>query len=284
MFAAKWLICIFSYNRGTLLLNLIESARAFYPEFDIVIFDDSSDDHTTSEILDTLELEGLKIISSNKHADESKHGGLYSQMNKALHYAIERGFDYAYFVQDDMQFLWRDEKLEIHTSEAFEHEECVMCNYNFLQKILIDGIVQRLPLKKNTIYAFAGNGVADTGVIDIRKAKTIGLYFPEHSERGNGQYWHKKGYQLYWFATCHLAWVPWPTTFRHAVKENRKSKKILPLGTEAIERIKNNTTYAYLEDYTSLKGALLKPYWYTSNPGWINLLKIYMKYYLKSIF
>lgn len=284
MFAAKWVICVFSYNRGQLLVNLVGSARTFYPEFDIVIFDDSSNDAATRDILHLLQDKGVIIIGSNKRTDDSKHGGLYAQMNMALNHAINQGYDYAYFVQDDMQFLWRDDTLEKHTKTVFQKQECVMCNYNFLQKILKDGIDQRLPAIDAHVFSFAGNGVADTGVIDIKKASLIGLHFPEQSEHGNGKYWYNKGYRMYWLPSAHLAWVPWPTTYRHDITEQRKVRNLLPLNEQAIERIKANTTYAYLEDYTSLQGLSMKPYWYTNNPGWLNLVKIYTKYFLKKIF
>ena len=93
MFAAKWVICVFSYNRGQLLINLVDSARTFYPEFDIVIFDDSSNDAATRAILHLLQDKGVIIIGSNKRTNDSKHGGLYAQMNMALNHAINQGYD-----------------------------------------------------------------------------------------------------------------------------------------------------------------------------------------------
>lgn len=284
MFTGKWIVCVFSYNRGQLLANLVESATTFYPEFDVVVFDDSSDDTHTHQVLTSLLHNNIKVISSNRRSDDSKHGGLYAQMNKALGYAVEHGYDYAYFVQDDMQFLWRDEALESRVKKVFAQDECMMCNHNFLRKILTEGIGERLVQQQYQQYSFEGFAVADTGIIDLQKAKAIGLHFPEHSEHGNGRYWYDKGYRMYWLPVTHLAWVPWPTTYRHTVTEQRKVRNLLPLDKQTIERIQANTTYAYLEDYTSLAGFAIKPYWYTNNPGWVNLLKIYTKYYLKKIF
>lgn len=284
MFSGKWIMCVFSYNRGELLANLVESVRSFYPEFEIVVFDDSSNEPYTQQILSSLQTDNIKVVSSNKRSDDSKHGGLYAQMNTALNYATTHSYDFAYFVQDDMQFLWRDEKLETRVKEVFAQDECMMCNYNFLRKILTDGISERLVQQQNHQYSFEGFAVADTGIVDLQKASTINLHFPQHSEHGNGKYWYDMGYRMYWLPTAHLAWVPWPTTYRHNVTEQRKVRALLPLNKQAIEKIKTNTTYAYLEDYTSLRGFAIKPYWYTNNPGWTNLLKIYTKYYLKKLF
>ncbi|MCB0696112.1 MAG: glycosyltransferase family 2 protein [Chitinophagaceae bacterium] len=283
MFGSKWVLCVFSYNRGMLLRNLLRSARLFYPEFDIVIFDDNSDDAETQKVLTEQGSTNCKVIISPSDHTKSKHGGLYAQMNKALMYAIDHQYSYAYFVQDDMQFLWRDEVLENKITKAFTRKECLMCNSSFLQKILTDGIEDRLPLAEDNLYTFKGNGVADTGIIDLEKAREADLQFPEHSESGNGQYWYNKGFRLYWLPQPHLAWVPWPATFRNRQKENRKTNELLPLTDESIKRLQQNQSYAYLEDYTKTVRLLPKPYWYTANPGKLNLLKIYIKYYLKHI-
>lgn len=281
MFVSNWVICVFSYNRALLLQNLLESISRFYPELDIAVFDDNSNDTATNELLSSVKQKGIKVMKSDADSTKSKHGGLYAQMNKALSYTIEQGYDYAYFVQDDMQFLWSDTTLETRVKEVFTHDECVMCNNSFLQKILDEGIESRLPLIKNRLYSFEGNGVADTGIINLQKAIQAGLHFPEHSEGGNGKYWHSKGYRLYWLPAPHLAWVPWPTTFRNKIKESRRVQVLRPLASYSIEKLKSNPSYAYLEDYTSLYGFMIKPYWYTANPGMFNLLKIYIKYYLK---
>ncbi|MCB0700832.1 MAG: glycosyltransferase family 2 protein [Chitinophagales bacterium] len=263
--------------------NLCNSVTKFYPEFDVAIFDDDSNDELTKKVLNELQNAGAKVMVASAKND-SKHGGLYTQMNNALQYAIEEGYDYAYFVQDDMQFLWRDELLESRVKSAFERKECLMCNCSFLQKILTEGIEDRLPKVDGThVYSFETNGVADTGVIDIKKAESVGLNFPEKSERGNGRYWYDKGYRLYWLPVSHLAWLPWPSTYRNKQLEQRRVNVLEPLSQSAINRIKDNTGYAYLEDYTSLVKWKPKPYWFTASPGKLNLLKIYMKYYFRAL-
>lgn len=284
MFSCKWTVCIFSYNRGVLLKSLIESARAMYPEFDIVVFDDGSDDKQTLDILDQLSSSGMCTMFKSGKDKNSKHGGLYSQMNNAISYARDNGYDYAYFVQDDMQFLRRDDQLEAKLQKLFQRDDCFMCNSSFLQKILFSGLEDRLPQIEPGIFSFHGNGVADTGIIDVNKAAVVGLNFPEHSESGNGKYWYDKGFRLYWLAQPHLAWVPWPTTYRGQQKELRSDKVLLPLTAESISRLEQNNSYAFLEDYTSTEKYMIKPYWYTADPGKLNLVKIYLKYYLQQLF
>lgn len=279
MFTGKWLVCIFSYNRGALLENLLASINAYYPEWDIAVFDDGSADKETNQVLSRLDHAGVVVVRG-KEGKDSKHGGLYYMMNKATEYAISRDYTYAYFVQDDMQFLWRDELLEQKVEKVFARKNCLMCNSSFLQKILIGGLEDRLPNVLAGVFEFKGNGVADTGIINVQKAKSEALCFPEQSEGGNGQYWYKKGWKLLWLSQPHLAWVPWPSTYRPGKMDKRNLSTLHPLSGDAIDRLKQNNSYAFLEDYTSTERFMIKPYWYTANPGTINLLKIYLKYYL----
>lgn len=273
------LICIFSYNRGDFLENLLVSINKFYPEASLAIFDDGSDNPKVKAILENVP-HGTYIHVTDKTNPDCKHGGLYNMMNVAIEYAKNSSFKYAYFVQDDMQFLWRDKKLKEKIESAFNRPDCIMCNSSFLQKILFKGIDKRLPCVQAGLFSFAGNGVADTGIINIPKARAVGLHFYEQSESGNGAYWHKKGYRLYWLPQPHLAWVPWPTTYRNKNKHSRKPRFIKPLTASKINKLTGSNFYAYLEDYTSIQGWAIKPYWYTANPGFLNLLKIYIKYYL----
>ncbi|MEZ5015437.1 MAG: glycosyltransferase family A protein [Flavipsychrobacter sp.] len=280
---SDWIICIFSYNRAGLLQNLLQSIAQFYPEMKVAIFDDDSDDEATVALLSQLQKQGIEV-HHKELSGSSKHGGLYTMMDQAIGHAMSSSYKYAYFVQDDMQFLWRDEGLEKKVSSVFAKEECLMCNSSFLQKIFIEGIENRLPrLEEEDLYAFNGYGVADTGIINLEKARAVSLSFPMESEDGNGKYWHEKGWQMYWLPQPHLAWVPWPSTYRYKKVEHRKLSSLLPLEKESIAKLSKHKGYAYLEDYTATTNWFLKPYWYADHPGKINLLKIYLKYYLRRI-
>jgi len=257
------------------------SVKQFYSEMDIAVFDDNSDIAEMTALLEELR-NTVNIIQPDTSIG-SKHGGLYGMMNAAIDYAKAKNYAYAYFVQDDMQFLWRDEQLEARLGDVFARQDCLMCNFNFLQKILIEGTDERLPEVDRGLYSFKGNGVADTGIIDIKKAAEAGLQFLKNSEGGNGRDWYEKGYRLYWLPVPHLAWVPWPSTYRHKEAEKRISKFLKPLNKHSIEKLKANATYAYLEDYSKTIRFAIKPYWYTANPGTWNLIKIYIKYYLKML-
>lgn len=281
-----WLVCIFSYNRGILLDNVLCSIRNYYPEMGIAIFDDQSDDEATISILDRERQLGTPVVVYNDTDAESKHGHLYALMNTAIRYAADNTqYRYAYYVQDDMQFLWRDEQLPDSVAYAFEQDECLMCNSNFLQKVIARGIGDRLPkTNKERLFSFYGNGVADTGIICLEKARKVQLHFPHRGESANGRFWFERGYRLYWIPTPHLAWTPYPVTFRFRSRGRGSGAHVLlPLTSAAIAKLKRNAGYAYLEDYTRTRHFLWKPYWYAASPGRLNLFKIYIRYYLHRI-
>ncbi|MBW7912776.1 MAG: glycosyltransferase family 2 protein [Taibaiella sp.] len=280
MFSAKWLVCVFSYNRGAYLKNVLLSIQKYYPEFSVAIFDDGSTDPNVKKVLaETPNSTYIHVI--DKPVQGSKHGGLHKMMNSAVTYAIQENFDYVYFVQDDMQFLWRDVQLENRVKHIFEQFNCIMCNLNFLQKIFRhDAKYELLPTPQVGVFEFLKHGVGDTGVIDVKKAKDAGLEFPYLLERDNGEYWYNKGFRLYWLAQPNLAWLPWPEAYRFKKASKGRVHSVRELTETDMQRLRLNTGYTYLEDYARIDAFLLKPYWQGAHPGWFTLLKIYIKYYL----
>lgn len=278
MFTGKWVFCVFSYNRGDFLQNLLDSVQQYYPEADIAVFDDGSNEAKAVSILKELKAAGQHVYITDKSAPDCKHGGLYHMMNEAIGYAKTNNYDYAYFIQDDMQFLWRDEELEDKVARVFSKEDCLMCNCNFLLKIYKHDTPHKL-IKAGEYYSFTGHGVGDTGIIHLAKARKYGLHFPHHAERDNGKYWQDKGFKMYWLPCPHLAWMPWPKVYRF--KEVQQSAvHHLELKQGAEERLGKNKSYAFLEDYAETTAKLTKPYWHGASPGRLTLLKVYLKYYL----
>lgn len=92
---------IFSYNRGTFLDHCVTSIEKCAPSSPIVIFDDTSNDPHTQEILDGLS-QRHTVISSGKLSGH-KHGGLYHNMQSALEKMADD--ELFCFLQDDMQIV-----------------------------------------------------------------------------------------------------------------------------------------------------------------------------------
>jgi glycosyltransferase involved in cell wall biosynthesis len=256
----------------------LESIQEFYPEISLAIFDDGSTEPETLLVL--RELEGRAYIHTNEPDRNERHGGLYANMNAAIKYACKSDYRYAYFVQDDMQFLWRDEELPARVSQIFERKDCIMCNFNFLGGLFRRKIELRVPHERDDIYMMKESGVMDTGIYDLDKLRAKNFSLPYVSEGDNSRYFYEQGYRMIWSAKSHLAWLPWPTVYSRGKVQKRKLHKLESLTKPAIEKIKTTRGYTFLEDYTSAKSVLVKPYWYSASPGTITLVKIYLKYYL----
>ncbi|HEY9177192.1 MAG TPA: hypothetical protein VIN07_05855, partial [Flavipsychrobacter sp.] len=99
------------------------------------------------------------------------------------------------------------------------------------------------------------------------------------AERQNGEYWQSKGFRLYWLAQPNLAWMPWPKVYRYK-KAEREKVHTLYLKNGAAERLEINKNYAFMEDYAKTDALLLRPYWHGASHGKLNMLKIYIKYFL----
>jgi glycosyltransferase involved in cell wall biosynthesis len=98
---ARMKFYIFSYNRGTFLDHCVTSIEKCAPSSPIVIFDDTSNDPHTREVLGRLS-QRHRVISSGKLSGH-KHGGLYGNMQSALEKMDDD--ELFCFLQDDMQLV-----------------------------------------------------------------------------------------------------------------------------------------------------------------------------------
>ncbi len=96
------IFCIFSYNRGRHLLNCVSSIEQCIEAPDIRVFDDNSDDPETLAALAVI-AQKHTVTTPENDAGQSKHGGLYGNMQRALDSLP--GEAYACFLQDDMQLV-----------------------------------------------------------------------------------------------------------------------------------------------------------------------------------
>lgn len=93
--------CVFSFNREQFLKNCIESIQKAAPFADIWVFDDHSNDPGTQAYLRQID-EEITVIQPNLKGD-SKHGGLYHNMQLALEKLQDRTL--LCFLQDDTQIV-----------------------------------------------------------------------------------------------------------------------------------------------------------------------------------
>lgn len=113
--------CIFSFNRGNFLKNCVESIKQCIPQSDIIIFDDDSNDADTLAYLDSV-ASSCRVVGPETEGVK-KHGGLYHNMNAALHICRDRRL--VCFLQDDTQVVRPVEDSELQSvAKLFdEHKE-----------------------------------------------------------------------------------------------------------------------------------------------------------------
>lgn len=93
---------IMSYNRGDYLKVCALSCLENLPDCKVVIYDDQSDDPETLEALSELSQSGCRIVTSSATDLRERHGGLYSNMQRALNECETR---YLIYLQDDTQVV-----------------------------------------------------------------------------------------------------------------------------------------------------------------------------------
>lgn len=110
--------CVFSFNRAQFLVNCIESIERCAPNHDVQIFDDNSTDEKTRAVLAEYS-QRYKIIQPDAQELQSKFGGLYGNMQRAIELLPEDTL--ACFIQDDMQCVRPlDEQDYVDIQQFFE--------------------------------------------------------------------------------------------------------------------------------------------------------------------
>ncbi len=274
------LFCVFSYNRSRFLRNLLASVELFFPGQEVAIFDDDSDDPKLLSFYGQLENKpDYSVLKAQNKRTAGKHGGLYQRMNQALDYCQQYGIQYAFFIQDDMQFVC-DADLHSRCERIFSRQEnALMYSPLFMQKIYLPHIESFIE-KRDGDYVIKDYGIADVGIIDLKRAVRAGLRFDDRGERYNGQLYHKQGHEVILAKKPCLAWVPWASAFRERRKKGISIYKngslfIEPLGELALKKLNDNDDIPFLEDFTRSKRALPKPYFYKA----FNFKEIVISYF-----
>lgn len=213
-----------SYNRGKYLLNCVRSIqRNFQFNYELIVFDDGSNDPETVWILDKLmqEINVFRISADNK---SKKHKGLYANMNHSLQRAMDKGFELLAIFQDDTQVIRLVTERELR-------------RLNDILDLPAIGSIVPLFFKKNHqkdyknllaynqeyefYYARSNsqmylNGIADMGFFSVRKLAACGWEFENH-ETLNIKKGLEAGFKRVVLKNPFLAYLPWPETHRHRI-------------------------------------------------------------------
>jgi len=126
-------VAIFSYNRLFYLKNALNSVQRNLPDARIRIYDDGSEQ---SEMKDFL-VENSNLVGATSKRLESKHGGLYANMQSALDAAET---DYLLFMQDDTQIV---RKMDLDDLAAIDRAFEAFPNAAFLSVMFLKGEKKR---------------------------------------------------------------------------------------------------------------------------------------------
>lgn len=93
---------LFSYNRGPLLKNCVDSIEHCAPGAKLIVYDDNSNDPETLAVLEEIgKKHEIRLTGNDKPT--SQHGALYTNMQRAIDSVS--GDDIIFFIQDDAQLI-----------------------------------------------------------------------------------------------------------------------------------------------------------------------------------
>lgn len=222
MRAEDMIVFVFSFNRGPFLANCVNSLRTAAIASPVVIFDDNSDDSDTLEVLQQLGADYEIVKADNSLAHEFRTGGLSGMMMQALLIAQQRGYRYALFIQDDMQFVRRltpgDYDRVAHYFAAVGNS--FQLSTNFIRSLSCDDV------ETNCVFdADAGayirkpeqergkSSFSDTGILHVERY--FALFHPfEVGEPSNSRKARERGLVLGKSPYPFMCWLPYPTSYR----------------------------------------------------------------------
>lgn len=218
------LICIFSYNMGAALERCIISTLEMCKGFDISIIDDQSDDDFTLKVIDKYKGNLNFLFNSSGEKSGKRHGNLYENIQFMCDFASDRGYDYIFLLQDDMQFVRElDEIIISQYSRLFGSDpQTLQVDPRFLRKGYDYEVVEALDA-----YRFhAGDprrSYADVGILKLSILKEIGWKFLD-SEAENKKSLAALGYQRVFPFSPVVMHVPFPVAYRNG---KRRASKFL---------------------------------------------------------
>lgn len=266
---------VFTFNRPAYLRNFVNSHLVHTPDISLLIIDDASDDHAQLSYLKSIQKkERIEVLYAEGRAH--RHGGLYTNMNRAIDVAYAKGYCFINLLQDDMQLVRNATNDMIHACNILNNEERALQISMAFRKYL-DVKTEPRTCEVPDVYLSQTLHAADTGILHIPRAKSLEFRF-QSSEREHSARAQSLGLINYVYRDPAVAWVPWPIYYR-----NRKSKHprggallarkdhfraIRTMSEEEVERLKsrNIDRLPYLEDWCRPdKGCWIAPYNYTNS-------------------
>ncbi|MGD9660894.1 MAG: glycosyltransferase family 2 protein [Porticoccaceae bacterium] len=283
---------IFAFNRGQFLANCIDSIERCAPQCPVTIFDDNSDDPQTRDVLAALG-QRYRILTpqSLSSSNDSKHGGLYTNMEAALS-ALDDD-DLICTLQDDMQLVRPLDDADIQAMARFIDAEPNRCflHHAFMKGAERDKTTISYDNNGNVYYAerpgsSAGQYYSDIFIAPVKCLRRAGWHFLPR-EAANEKQARALFAPMAYLANPFAVWLPAATAWRGkrrtwALRRGEKRHRCGFHPVRIMDADQNNqflcrdaARLPIAEDWLTLKGeSLQKPWVYhpLQNSRWLKWL------------
>ena len=277
--AVDFMTAVFSYNRGRLLSNCVQSIERFSPHTSLVVFDDRSDDPETLKVLAQIAARGHEVIVSDD-VSTAEYGNHNVNLDRAVQLARLRGHRLLHLVEDDTQFVWHNQRLPDDVSALFD---------------AFPNAAQISPLFWKFASKASGALLAEHSAYRLRQAPGCAIGFVDVNRLAEKGFRHladeaettalgrELGLELLAVAHPVVTRVPWPIYTRHRVLRGRATGGtrpflVKPLDAPAIRRLvgRDVETPPYAEHHCFPWGwRCWSPYgWTSSYSMWLRGLVI----------
>lgn len=218
----RFVVYVFSYNRGIFLENCLGSIKESLGDFPVCIIDDNSDDPITVAILSGVSQKFSLIRNANTNSYEVKTGGLAGCMNIAIAHAKNNGYDYAIFIQDDMQFVRPFESYERAEIARYFHvvQNSIQISTSFIRRLSADTFLEDHETNlaagayiRDTHREHGKSNFSATGVFNVQRFHDVFKKF-EVGEGNNSEKARRLGLTCGRALFPFMCWLPYPLSHR----------------------------------------------------------------------
>lgn len=180
----------------------------------IIIFDDASENPNVFAVIEKFNTHFERKFLLKEKEKTKTRGRLHQNIQNAYEYAIDKGYEYLFLVQEDMQFVRPfDEHVQVEYSNLFENDESIIqVDPRFLRRL--GEICVRKDIRA---YSFHDDdfrrSYADAGILSIQRLSSINWQF-ESSERANKYKACKYGLKRIFPFTPIFMHIPYPSIYR----------------------------------------------------------------------
>lgn len=163
---------------------------------------------------------------SPKKINNTKIGSLYNAYNIAFKYCIKNNIDYLNILQNDMQLIFWNSKLENLINELFMlNKDAIQINSGFprkgshssfyinpkfsIEEIQLNSINKKKQIKKSINY-----GISDWGICNVKKCCSENIFW-KISENYMAKEYLQKGYKIIFSPIPFVGVIPWPVVARN---------------------------------------------------------------------